>query len=155
PRLQLDTFFAVDTILCINDSLQIEGNFISDNQLLTFEWKHNGNTINNALDSIFNIQSITINDTGNYQLIITDSFGSIATSLILIQINHPINIVLQPDSLQNVCEGNIISLVAHAENVTGYQWQCNNVDINGATDSAYSDPLVTTAQSGNCNVVFT
>lgn len=155
PRLQLDTFFAVDTILCINDSLQIEGNFISDNQLLTFEWKHNGNTINNALDSIFNIQSITINDTGNYQLIITDSFGSIATSLILIQINHPINIVLQPDSLQNVCEGNIISLVAHAENVTGYQWQWNNVDINGATDSAYSDSLVKTAQSGNYTVVFT
>ncbi len=154
PRLQLDSFFALDTILCISDSIHIEGNFISDNQTITFEWEHNGNVIVYAEDSIFNKQNITLSDTGNYQLIVTDSFGSIVTPLIYVQINQPVNILLQPDTLQEICEGNIISLVAQAENITGYQWQYNATNISGATDSAFSDSLVMATQSGNYSVVF-
>jgi PKD repeat protein len=113
-----------------------------------YQWQESNVNISGATDSTYNA---TVS--GSYTVIVTNSFGCTATSA-------PLSIIIYAAPTVSVsginfaCAGNGATLTANATAgsgfITGYQWQENNVDIPGDTNSTY-----TATTAGSYSVIVT
>ncbi|HSF70726.1 MAG TPA: immunoglobulin domain-containing protein, partial [Methylotenera sp.] len=72
---------------------------------LTFQWRKGGNNIGVATNATYSIGSVALNDAANYDVIITNSCGSVTASAVAIAVNELPAIITQPAG-QTVCSGN-------------------------------------------------
>jgi sugar lactone lactonase YvrE len=100
------------------------------------------------------LASITTNNIGSYSVIISDSTGSVTSSVAALNLLP--YIAMQPSS-QTVWQGLSASFtsVAGGSQPCSYQWSCNGTNLSGATNSSYSVTNVVPADAGSYAVIVT
>ena len=100
----------------------------------SYDWKKNGVSLGLNSSSI-TLNNVTDSDSGSYIVTVSNSSGSVDSSLATLSILHPVNIINNPSS-QNVKIGNPVtfSVSAIGDNLS-YQWHKNGSDISGANNA--------------------
>ncbi|PZF71173.1 GEVED domain-containing protein [Taibaiella soli] len=122
----------------------------------TFQWQKAGVNIAGATNATYTIANTVATDAANYSVIVGSSCPSVTgatTTPVALTFNNPATINLQPVA-QSICNGSAVTFTSSATG-TGitYQWQKNGININGATDTAYTIPAIVPNDSGNYTVV--
>ncbi|HTL71901.1 MAG TPA: immunoglobulin domain-containing protein [bacterium] len=122
---------------------------------LTYQWMFNGANLAGATNSALDLNNVQIQQSGFYSVVITDSYGSVTSSIVALTVEErPPIITTQPQD-QTVFIGKTLVLrteVAGSLPAT-YQWQLNGVDVAGATNPILTVSNVTTKQAGAYRLV--
>jgi hypothetical protein len=138
---------------------------------LFYQWQRggtnltNGGNISGATASALNLTNVRTNDSGNFQVFITNSLGAVTSSVAVLTVNASMAtpvISVQPTN-QSVVAGTSVSLVVVAAGTAplGYQWLFDGTNlsdggsITGAITSTLSINYALPANSGNYSVVVT
>ena len=128
-------------------------------QPLVYQWQFYGTNLDGATNASLLLPNVSTNQTGPYQVFITNSVGTTNSDLANLTVNpnffSPV-ITLQPQS-QIVVEGANVALNVAATGTAPlfYQWHFNGVDIADATNSALNLVSVTVSQAGLYSVTIT
>jgi hypothetical protein len=113
---------------------------------VTYQWRLNGVNIPGATNSPY-----STNLAGSYDCVLTNSCGSSATAAVALVVRPLPTANITPGGTSYLCPSASIILSADTGTGYAYQWRKNNVNISGATQSAYSATL---AASYNVNVTL-
>ncbi len=125
----------------------------------TYQWMKNGASIPGATGASFSIVGVTSNDAGTYEVVATNSFGSVvsasASLAFAAKTTTPI-IVSQPAS-QTVTAGAAVTFTVEASGATtlSYQWRKNGSKIRLATGASYTISSVAGKNAATYSVVVT
>ncbi len=119
-----------------------------------YQWRRNGSNINTATTSSFTINSLLATDAGDYTVVLTNSYGSVTSSIANLNVLFPPAISVQPQN-QTINPGAtaVFNVTASASPAPSYQWRMNGLTIVGATSSSLSLPNAQSADSANYSVV--
>lgn len=127
---------------------------------LAYQWRKNATnltngtfsgraTVSGATTTAMTLAGVTTNDQANYTCYITNTSGSITSSVATLAIILPPTITTQPKSVAtNVGATVSFSVVASGTAPLNYQWYDNGTNISGATLNAYTISGVFTSDSG-------
>jgi hypothetical protein len=106
---------------------------------LGYQWRFNGLNRAGATGSAISFLSVSLTDAGPYQLVATSPYGSVTSSVAVLSIFTPVNI-LQPPADAQVAVGSSVtfSVFASSSGALAYQWSFNGSNIAGATASSYT-----------------
>ncbi len=111
---------------------------VSGTEPLKYQWRKNGQNISGATQAIFSINSATLNDSGDYDVVVTNDFGTVYSQIAnFVAGNKPV-ITTQPKSSVSLVGSETVSVVATGTDPLTYQWFKDNVAISGATSSSYN-----------------
>jgi len=121
---------------------------------LVYQWWTNGVESTDATNSTLTLSSVTSDHAGNYSVVITNSFGSVTSSVAVLTVLVRPSIATQPAS-QTLAAGDNASLTVTADGTAllSYQWRRNGANLTGATGATLNLTAVTIGQSGNYSVV--
>jgi len=138
--------FPMDETICEGATLSMTV-FASDVE--TYQWFKNGTLLLGEVNSTIVISNATNAASGDYSVRVTAKSGcpSITTPASTAIVNDAPIIVTQPLS-QTACSANNINLNVSANNVTGYQWRKDGIDIAGATQTSLNLANPTAATQG-------
>ncbi len=128
---------------------------------LIYRWKRSGTNVaglnligltNEAL-SITNAQTT---NSGNYTIVVTNSFGAVTSSVAAVSIGTAPNITTQPSG-SSVTAGSsmTVSVVASGSATLTYQWRLNGTNVSGATSATYFNNNPQAANAGYYTCVVT
>lgn len=122
----------------------------------TYQWRKNGVNISGETSSTLSITNAQPADEGNYDAVITNSEGSVTSTVAVLTINITPAITTQPVS-KTVSEGDpaVFTVIATGTPTPTYQWRKNSTNITGATGSTFSISPTEAADAGNYDVVIT
>lgn len=110
-------------------------------------------TVSGATTSTFTLTTCTTNDQANYTCIITNSFGSVTSSIASLTVYVAPTITTQPIGYTNIVGSNYtFSVVASGSTPFTYQWQYNSSNIPSATLNVYTINNAGTNNSGSYTV---
>ncbi len=112
---------------------------------LTYQWMRNNQTISGATAATYSATT-----SGNYAIVVTNSFNcSTTSSAAAVNIIPAPNSVITYTTTLNFCEGEAVVLNAYTAAGLSYQWFKNGDTILGATSSNY---IATTGGSYSLNI---
>jgi hypothetical protein len=120
-----------------------------------YKWRKNGTNLNGATLATYSILSTTTNDAGAYDVVVSNSSGSVTSSPpAILTVLVPPTITTQPQSL-TVTNGDNAGFTVVASGVPAptYQWRKDGTNISGATSDSYTITGVTTNDAGGYDVV--
>ena len=121
---------------------------------LSYQWRKNGTAISGATSATYTTPATTISDSGSpFTVTVSNSTGSVTSNTATLTVTAAAvapSITTQPAS-QTVTVGQTatFSVAASGTAPLSYQWQKNGTAISGATSSAYTTPVTTSADSGS------
>ncbi len=121
---------------------------------LTYQWRTGGQAIPGATAATLTIDPVGPNDAGDYDVVVTNPYGSAASESATLTVNTAPVITIQPQS-QTECEGQSVtfSVVAAGTPPLGYQWRKDGQPIGGAVSSDYTIYSLDPADAGAYDVV--
>ncbi len=122
---------------------------------LAYQWFGPGGGIAGATNSNYTIPSLATNLAGNYSVVITNSVGSITSSVVALTVNNltPPAISSDPTNLTvSVGQASNFSVTATGDSLS-YQWLFNNQVILSATNSTFNISSATNANAGSYQVI--
>ncbi len=122
---------------------------------LNYQWQLGGSNIAGATNSIYTIANAQSAQAGNYQVIITNNYGSVTSVVRTLTVISPPAITGQPQSLSVPVGSNATFTVTATGTSVAYQWRFNTAPIGGATGSTYTVTNAQTNNAGNYSVVVT
>lgn len=126
----------------------------SGNPAPTYQWRKNGVNIANAFSANYSISSVASTDAGNFDVVVSNSQGSVTSLVATLTLNTIPVITMQPQSLTVVAGQTAnLSVVAIGTPSPTYQWRRNGTNITGATASILTLANAQTAQAGAYTVV--
>ena len=146
-------YFRSDTPLTIGSPFTLSGQ-VSGSEPLTYSWWQDGKAVIGATSSTLQLDTFARADIGNYSLMASNAFGSVtSTPVFLTELLLPT--VTVAASATVVEEGANIVLTAQATGTRRlyYQWQLNEVDINGEQCPEHQIPSIQPSQAGEYRVV--
>jgi len=120
---------------------------------LAYLWRKDGVALPNAYQAMYVISETNLSDSGNYDVVISNSVGNAISStavLDVIPIISPVTIQQHPVA-QSINEGESLSLSVSTiggGNIT-YNWYKDGIAIPGTDSSVFSITQATTADQGN------
>jgi hypothetical protein len=112
---------------------------------LHYQWQHNGAAlgdgprITGSLSSNLTLANLVLSDAGNYQVVVTNVYGSVTSAVAALAIYTPTTILQPPANAQVTVGGTAaFHVLALSSSPLSYQWFFGNVAIPGATNSSYS-----------------
>lgn len=121
---------------------------------LSFQWLRNGSSIEGGTSQSLRITPVTLANAGSYQVVVSNSLGSVSSAVLPVEVLTPPVIQTQPKG--GVYKtGDTFSLSAEGFVSGGslkYQWRKNQNDIVGATQSTYSVSGLKTSDTGSYSV---
>jgi hypothetical protein len=114
---------------------------------LTYQWRKNGGAIGSNTNT-YSKPNLVVADGGNYDVIITNTFGAVTSSVVTINLQPQTfpTISSQPQG-RTVYRGGYVNLSVTADGGNlGYFWQLNGAPVPGGTNAAY---LITSADATN------
>jgi subtilase family serine protease len=141
---------------------------VSGQSPLFYQWLFNGTNlpsggnVSGTTSSVLSLTSVLTNNAGNYQLIASNSFGAVTSSIAVLTVGFPPLFTAQPVG-QTVLTGSnaIFSATVSGSAPLVYQWRkngtnvANNTSISGATSNVLTLTSVTTNSSGNYTLFAT
>jgi uncharacterized repeat protein (TIGR01451 family) len=135
---------------------------------LGYQWQKNGvaltdgGTLSGSATSNLILSAAAANDAGNYTVVITNTWGSVTSSVVTLTVVLPPGITRQPQSL-TVTNGGLASfnVIASGTAPLGYQWQKNGIaltnsgTVSGTTATNLVLSATTTNDSGGYTVIIT
>jgi uncharacterized delta-60 repeat protein len=114
---------------------------------LGYQWRTNGGFIPGATAVNYSVVAAQISDSGAYDVIVTNAFGSITSSVAVVEVGFPPSVIQQPLSLTNAVGGtaNFSCLVTGSVPIN-LQWTLDGNLLAGATNSNLT---ITNLQPGN------
>jgi YD repeat-containing protein len=126
-----------------------------------YQWRFNGANVTGASSSAYTNLVVTVEDEGNYSVVVTNTSGSITSSFAALTVHVPLAITNSPTS-RTVLQGSNVSFsVGISGNYPVYQWYTNGVKlynssrVSGATGSTLTVTNVTVSDAVNYTVVVT
>jgi hypothetical protein len=121
---------------------------------LTYQWRFGGAPISGATQSAFLVPAAQAADAGFYSVVIGNVAGSVTSSNVLLTVNIPPSILLQPqNTVVNQGDPGFFSVLANGTLPLRYQWRFNGSAIPGATRPDLFLPNVQTNNAGVYSVV--
>ena len=121
----------------------------------------NGHIIGSATPTL-TVNSITTNDTGNYQVVVTNSHGSATSSIVTLTVLVPAMITVQPTNQSVLLNSNVTLMVAATgTSPLAYQWYFNSSPIadggriSGSSTANLNISSVQTTDAGSYQLVVT
>jgi len=118
---------------------------------MSYQWIFNGASISGATNASLTLNNVVSTNAGNYEVVITNSTGSITSSVATLTVYVPPMIISQPQN-QTLAIGQpaTFSVVAKGSATLGYQWQTNGgsgyVNVgNGGVFSGVNSNVLTLA----------
>ncbi|GAB5559146.1 MAG: hypothetical protein SynsKO_07930 [Synoicihabitans sp.] len=123
---------------------------------ISFQWRKNGVDISGATAASLTIESVTVEDEGIYDVVISGEEGSTTSVMSMLTVSLAPMITRQPQSKAILLgESGALSVSAKGVPLPTYQWRKNGVAISGASGEVYSLDSVTLEDSGDYDVVVT
>jgi hypothetical protein len=135
---------------------------------LICQWQFNGanlpagGNISGTASNVLSITAATTNNSGNYSLIVTNSYGSVTSSVAVLNVGFTPAFSAQPTNLTILSGSNaVFSATAGGSTPLVYQWSKNGTNlvngagISGAASNVLTLAAVTTNSSGNYNLSVT
>ena len=132
---------------------------------LTYEWSKNGVILPDVTTSSYNINSVTVADTGTYKVKVRNSLSPISSSPagvespgVSLNVITPITsvVITRTPSTEFVSTGEEVVFTATANGSSpAYQWRRNNVNIPNAFGRTFTIPIVSNDDGGQYEVYVT
>src|SRR2546427_737239 len=125
--------------------------FVSGTAPFAYQWSFNGTDMSDATNAALSLTNVQTNDAGSYQVVVTNSYGSITSSVATLTVYVPPSIATQPQSL-TVTQGQSasFSVVASGSAPLTYQWYLNGACLGaGDTNATLSLSNVGANNAGN------
>ncbi len=126
-----------------------------------YQWRFNGANVTGASSSAYTNLVVTVEDEGNYSVVVTNTTGSLTSSVAALTVHVPLAITISPTN-RTVLQGSNVSFsVGISGNYPVYQWYTNGVKlynssrVSGATGSTLIVSNVTVSDAVNYTVVIT
>jgi uncharacterized repeat protein (TIGR01451 family) len=121
---------------------------------LNYQWWANGTNAVGTSTNLLTVTNAQPGQAGAYSVVVTNSAGSVTSSVAILTVGTPPSITQQP-SAQTVVQGQnaMFTVAASGDSPLNYQWRFNGVAIGGSTGSSYTVNGATTANAGNYDVV--
>lgn len=106
-----------------------------------YQWRKNGQPIFGATGSSYTIAGVQETDAGSYDVIITNSSGSLTSNAATLTVLGDVAITAQPQSLVKTNTQTAtfsVSVTGDSALPVTYQWRKDGVNITGATNATYS-----------------
>jgi RHS repeat-associated protein len=107
---------------------------------LAYQWQKSGIDIPGATGSSYSIDSVSMGDAGNYRVKIFGSSCStegVFSNYATLTVNPAVSITSHPFSREVFIDGSTTLTVQAIGTALAYQWQKDQMDIEGATSSSY------------------
>jgi hypothetical protein len=106
---------------------------------LTYQWRRNGVAIAGANASSYTLSAAEAASAGNFDVLVSNVVGSVASSSAALSFNVPVSITAQPaGGALNAGATSTLSVTATGTNPLTYQWFRNGEAIEGATARTYT-----------------
>ncbi|MDB6174571.1 MAG: C-terminal target protein [Chthoniobacteraceae bacterium] len=123
---------------------------------MTYQWKRNEVAIGGATGASYSIPTVSENDEGAYNVVVTNIVGSVTSNPAILAVNDPIQITVQPLAMTvNPAASASLSVKASGTGPIAYQWRKNTMAISGAVNENYAIPSVMKSDEGTYEVVVT
>ncbi|MFM2295150.1 MAG: hypothetical protein RLZZ350_1563, partial [Verrucomicrobiota bacterium] len=122
---------------------------------LAYQWRFNGAGISGANNSSLTVSNVNQTNVGNYDVIVTNNFGALTSSVAALTVNFPPTITNQPVA-QSVVVSNAatFSVLSSGSEPQNYQWWLNITNlVTGGTNSTLVIPSARAADAGDYSVV--
>ena len=118
-----------------------------------YQWAFNGTNIDWATNSTLTLTNIQPSQAGAYSVVVNNQFGAVTNSSAVLNV-VPLVITSQPQSQSVVRGANVpFSVTASGQGPFSYQWQFQNANLPGATNSTLVLTNVQPSQTGTYSVV--
>jgi alpha-tubulin suppressor-like RCC1 family protein len=114
---------------------------------LNYQWRRNGGNIPLGTASGYIIRTAQVSDTGNYDVVITNIYGS-ATSSVAVLTVHPLPAVVRNPASVEAMVGVNVQFSADATDSTGFRWLHDQSPVPGAGEASLVIAPVKAADSG-------
>ena len=124
---------------------------------LSYQWSFNGASLDGATSSALEVDNVSTNNAGNYQVAVANPVGSVTSQVATLTLAGYPAILSQPQS-QAVFQGSnaTLSVVADGAEPLSYQWRFNGTNaLADATNSAYTVSGALPGDAGTYSVVIT
>lgn len=129
---------------------------------LSYQWRRNtvnlsnGGNVSGATSSALVLTSVSQNDVGSYDVVISNSCGQVTSNAATLALSQGPVITSQPAD-RSVCTGGnaTFSVTAQGTPTPTYQWRRNGSNIPGATSAFLTRNGVTIGDAGDYTVVVT
>ena len=119
---------------------------------LSYQWTFGGSNVLNATNSNLTLASAQQSNLGQYQVIITNTYGSITSSIANLYM-YPYLETPFTGLVTDWGQTNILSVGAWGSGILDYQWFDNGVAVAGATNDTLTIPAIQFTNAGLYSVV--
>jgi len=121
---------------------------------LNYQWWFNGTNGVGANTNTFSLTNAQLSQAGGYSVVITNSAGSVTSTVAMLTVGMPPSVTNPPSSLTVVQGQNAtFSVSASGDLPLSYQWRFNGVPVGGSSSSAYAVVGATVTNAGNYDAV--
>jgi hypothetical protein len=122
----------------------------------TYQWRRNGATIEGATSAAFELPAAQLGDSGSYDVVVGNVFGTLTSSAATVVVNTPLSITTQPQGgALNPTSTFTLSVGVAGTTPVSYQWRRDGVPIAGATSATYTVTSTLVAGTAVYDVVAT
>lgn len=123
---------------------------------IAYQWRKNGAAINNAYGASYSLASSELADAGSYDVVLTNSVGSVTSSaavLSVVAIIEPVEVTQQPQNITlTQGESAQMSVSAIGGGTLNYRWTLNGQVLSHANGPSLTLDAVQTSDSGSYRV---
>jgi hypothetical protein len=117
---------------------------------LTYQWRKGGSALAGAAGSALTMTSAQPGDAGSYDVVVSNSAGTVTSSAATLAVNIPPAISLQPQhQIVLAPAAATFTVTATGTAPLAYQWKRNGTDLTGAIAASYSLPATSGADDGS------
>jgi len=133
-----------------------------------YQWLFNGTNlppsanVSGTTSNTLSLASVTLTNAGNYSVIVTNSSGSLTSSVATLTVVSPPSFITQPTNQSVTAGSNVIfSAVVSGTTLLSYQWRTNGINlvdggnISGSTSNVLNLSAVTITNAGAYTLVVT
>jgi hypothetical protein len=118
---------------------------------LSYQWQKGGVNITGATSTSYTTPATVASDNGSqFQVIVSDTGGSVTSNDATLTVNSPPAITSQPSN-ETVTVGQTatFTVIATGTAPLSYQWKKGGTNISGATSASYTTPATTSSDNGS------
>ncbi|MBI5772017.1 MAG: immunoglobulin domain-containing protein, partial [Verrucomicrobia bacterium] len=122
----------------------------------TYQWRKGGVNIAGATNGSLTLANVQIGDAGSYDVIVSNTAGSVTSGAATLTVNVP-PVISTPPASQTVVAGASVTftIVVTGTPAPTYQWKRSGVDLAGATNASLTLANVQGGDAGSYTVVVT